>query len=75
MLMYKLECFAHRKLIKVLPICRGFEGPCFNKGKLRRQGSAYVNDKLNWAFLCDDCQKLSHKYWDGMWNEYYSQVM
>jgi len=43
--------------------------------KRRRQGSAYVNDKFNFATLCEDCQKETHEYWVGMWNEYYSTIM
>lgn len=40
----------------------------------RRQASAYVDDKLNFATLCDDCQKESHEYWMDMWNDYYAMV-
>ena len=48
---------------------------CGNDGaKKRRQNTAYVNDESNFATLCNECQKESHKYWQDQWNEYYNQV-
>ncbi len=62
------------RFIKV-PLCRGFDDICFNIGEKRRQRTSYVDDELNWCFLCDDCMKGNQEYWDDMWNEYYSQVL
>lgn len=52
--------------------CQGLEGPCNNlNATYQRQGSAYIEDKYNWACLCPECQKLANEYWKEMWNEYY----
>lgn len=40
-----------------------------------RQRTAYVNDDMNWADLCPECQKEADEYWDEMWSDYYSMVM
>jgi hypothetical protein len=66
---------SHKFLIKFLPICHGWTGPCFKHGQRRRQGSAYHDDKLNWAFLCDDCQEQSHESWQQRWHEYWHEVI
>ena len=55
--------------------CQGFEGPCENmNATYNRQGSNYVKNKLNYAWLCPSCQKLSYEYWREMWHEYYSYI-
>ena len=41
----------------------------------RRQNTAYVDDKLNFATLCDDCQEEANKYWAEQWAEYYKGCM
>ena len=41
----------------------------------RRQRTAYPDDKMNWAILCDECQEEAHEYWNDMWNEYYQNCM
>ena len=58
-----------------LHLCRGAVGPCFRRGKRRRQNTSYYDDRLNWTFLCDECMEKNQEYWDDMWSEYYSQVM
>lgn len=62
------------RFIKV-PLCRGYNDICFNIGKKRRQRTAYVDDELNWIFLCNDCMKYNQEYWNEMWNDYYRQVI
>ena len=42
--------------------------------KRRRQRTAYYKDEMNFAILCDRCQKEADEYWRGMWSEYYSQA-
>lgn len=56
-------------------VCHGWEGPCLNIGKKRRQRTAYVDDKSNWVFLCDDCMSVNDTYWTDMWNDYYRSVL
>ena len=41
----------------------------------RRQNTAYADDELNFAVLCDECQKETHEYWQERWEEYYSNCM
>lgn len=49
---------------------------CKKEGaEMRRQGSAYAEDKLNFAVLCDACQEERNEYWVDMWHEYYGAVM
>ena len=55
--------------------CIGFEESCQNIGTFRRQNTAYVNDDLNWMYLCDDCQKVASEYWKRMWDDYYRNCM
>ena len=50
--------------------CCGKEGV-----KRRRQGSAYPDDELNFAVLCDECQTEANEHWVDMWDEYYTMVM
>lgn len=70
---HRMQVIIHKLLMKIkVPLCRGHDGPCFHRGKKRRQRTAYIDDRLNWTFLCDKCMKCNHGYWDGMWNEYYS---
>ena len=38
----------------------------------RRQGTAYVEDELNWVTLCDECHELNEEHWADMWQEYYA---
>lgn len=52
--------------------CQGFDGPCPNEGVTRRQNTAYVDNKMNWVTMCDDCFKFNEEHWDEMWTEYYS---
>jgi len=71
-LFYRLSILIHKFLIKIdLPICEGWEHPCFKKGKLRRQNTQYVDDKINFVFLCDECMKANDEHWNGMWSDYY----
>ena len=51
--------------------CQGCKKTYPNVEK-RRQLTAYVNDKLNFAVLCDECQKEANEYWQERWDEYYS---
>lgn len=48
---------------------------CGKPAYRRRQMTAYADDEMNWAILCDDCQKESHEYWKDRWDDYYSMVM
>ena len=41
----------------------------------RRQFTAYVDDKMNFATLCDICQEEAHEYWKERWDEYYGSVL
>jgi hypothetical protein len=43
--------------------------------KRRRQFTAYVNDEMNFAVLCDECQEEASEYWMERWNEYYGSVL
>ena len=58
----QLSIWKFLRFIKV-PLCRGFDDICFNIGKKRRQRTSYVDDELNWVFLCDDCMEFNNKYW------------
>lgn len=74
---YRADCFIHNFLINKikLPLCHGWEGPCFRRWKKRRQNTSYVNEESNWVFLCDRCMKINHEHWQEMWNDYYRSVM
>lgn len=37
----------------------------------RRQHTSYDDDELNFATLCDICQKEQDEYWQERWDEYY----
>lgn len=71
MRLYSLKIKFHKWIIKKFPFCHGAEGPCFHKGKKRRQNTAYVDDKLNWVFLCGECAYINDKDWQEKWDEYY----
>jgi hypothetical protein len=43
--------------------------------KWRRQNTAYVDDEMNFAVLCDECQVEVDEYWQERWDEYYGSVM
>lgn len=45
------------------------------KGTWRRQNTAYVNDESNWACYCKSCQIEADLYWQGMWDDYYSNCL
>lgn len=68
----KLFLFIRRKTN--IPICHGADGPCFRKGKRRRQNTAYCDDELNWVFFCDKCQEMNEEYWAERWSDYYSML-
>ena len=53
------------------PVCQGIDGPCENRGSLRRQNTAYVDDEKNWVILCDEHNKHNEAHWKSMWNEYW----
>lgn len=46
-----------------------------NRGHRRRQHTSYVDDKLNWARLCNECQADADEYWKERWDEYYAGLM
>jgi hypothetical protein len=49
---------------------------CGKEGAVRRrQGTAYVDDELNWATLCPECQERNDAYWNEMWDEFYRNCM
>jgi len=81
---YPLWCHLCQPALKTLyrwlkenkiPLCQGMHGPCFRLGKRRRQHTFYVEDELNWVFMCDDCFEENEEYWNERWNEYYSECM
>jgi hypothetical protein len=37
--------------------------------------TAYVDDKINWAVLCDECQDEANEYWQEQWDEYYRNCL
>lgn len=39
------------------------------------QRTSYVDEKENYDVLCPTCQKEMDDYWNGMREEYYSQVL
>jgi len=39
---------------------------CANASR-NRQRTAYVDDELNYAILCPQCQAEADEYWDEMW--------
>ena len=41
-------------------------------GEWRRQNTQYHDDRSNWVFLCESCNRENEAYWDDMWAEYYS---
>lgn len=41
-------------------------------GQWRRQNTQYTDDRSNWVFLCEGCNRENEAYWDDMWAEYYS---
>lgn len=67
-LYWKIIVFLHRTFHKLrLPICEGYEGPCFKLGKRRRLCTRYIEERRNWTHQCQDC-------YDGT-NEYYLDLM
>jgi len=71
--------FAHsRPFITYFPRfhCMGAEAGCGNiRASWRRQYTAYYIEKLNWVYLCDECNQINNEYWNEMWSEYWSQVI
>ena len=55
--------------------CQGTDGPCYNKATKRRQNTAYVDDKMNWVTMCDECAKDNDDRLDEQWREYYAGCM
>lgn len=41
----------------------------------RRQLTAYIDDRKNFAVLCDECQKEEDEYWQERWNDYYRGLL
>ena len=39
------------------------------------QRTAYADEKMNWVNACSECKKVNDKYWNDMWNQYYSGCM
>ena len=58
-----------------LPICHGCWGPCFHRGRKRRQNTAYADDRCNWVFMCDKCGEENDERWQERWDDYYSGLM
>jgi len=74
-IIYGIKVKIHKWSIKKFPFCHGAEGPCFHKGKKRRQNTAYVDDKMNWIFLCNECAEINDEQWQERWDEYYAGCM
>ena len=74
---YRLKLKVHQFLARKIKIgiCHGVCGPCFRRGRLRRQNTRYVDESRNWVFLCDKCAYINNEYWLERWQEYYSEVM
>lgn len=54
-------------------LCDGFEGPCENTNAIYvRMRTYYQKEEDNHMWLCPECQEVARKYWDEMWEEYYS---
>ena len=58
------------KIAKTFPLCEGLSEPCKNKGELQRQHTQYIDNHLNYAFLCDECQEKSDYMWGERWLEH-----
>jgi len=72
---YRIKIKVHKWAIKKFPFCHGADGPCFHKGKRRHQYTAYVNDEMNWVFLCNECAHINDERWQERWDEYYAGLM
>ncbi len=58
-----------------LPVCEGFQGPCFKLGERKRQNTQYHDSKLNWTTQCPVCFKAEWDAWQERWDEYYSSIL
>lgn len=75
-MIYRIKLWLHRVLRRTeLPICCGAEGPCFRKGKRRRQNTAYCDDNRNWVIACDNCMETIQERWTEMWRDYYGGLL
>lgn len=79
---FKIRCFIYRIeektwrfLSRFLPLCQGFDSPCWHFGKKRRQNTQYVDDERNFVFMCDKCAKINSEHWQEMWNDYWRSVL
>lgn len=45
-------------------------GRRFQKVSFRRANTAYVEDKLNFSYECEDCFNQHEEYWEEMWNDH-----
>lgn len=68
--MYRIIKLIHKFLSRHHIVCEGVYGPCFHKGHMRRQNTAYVNDVFNWVFVCDKCFEEIEEHWREQWEEY-----
>jgi hypothetical protein len=50
--------------------CCGIDGATRN-----RQKTAYVDDELNFAGLCPECQVEADEEWQEKWDEYYAGLL
>lgn len=48
---------------------------CLFPANVRRQDTAYTNDKLNWAAYCTECQAEVDDYWRERWADYYGDTI
>lgn len=71
-LYYKLEHKVYIGLTKIgVPLCHGYQGPCFKLGKTRDQNTAYVNSD-NTHFMCENCSDACNADWQEQWDDFYS---
>jgi hypothetical protein len=64
----------HRKQPLRVRMCEGIHGhrECGGVAEYRRQATAYHDDKQNFDYFCDECQKESDDRWEEMWAEWRS---
>ena len=60
-----------RKIFGYCRCCRQW----FVYPKKRRTNTAYVEDDLNYCYLCKGCYILEEEYWAERWKDYYDDIL
>ncbi len=57
--------------------CEGWEDHrCKNTNAVKyHMNTKYVDEELNYAVLCPECQKLSDFYWQEQWDDLNADIM